>query len=257
MRITKKFTGDACIGKRVFHPAVRCSNNAALIDKAQSELDTLERRWRKRLEMQQREAAKKQAASAAAAAAAVSGRMLQGKNLPNSLGTNGSRAVVAQTASWLDRANAILSQTHIPARSEQENKIVKTSSDEVEKEMKEVERLIHEGPIIQKTSAGLPTLLEKSMSNDALIKPTQSNDGPNKRKVTDVMPTKGVNTPIQFNDHLKNVSPSDNNASRFNDKRMRRSFSYNNVQDHEDAATLMGFLSSVRQAAASSASSSK
>ncbi len=35
MRITKKFTGDACIGKRVFHPAVRCSNNAALIDKAQ------------------------------------------------------------------------------------------------------------------------------------------------------------------------------------------------------------------------------
>ena len=35
MRITKKFTGDSCIGKRVFHPAVRCSNNAALIDKAQ------------------------------------------------------------------------------------------------------------------------------------------------------------------------------------------------------------------------------
>ena len=35
MRITKKFTGDACIGKRVFHPAVRCSSNAALIDKAQ------------------------------------------------------------------------------------------------------------------------------------------------------------------------------------------------------------------------------
>jgi hypothetical protein len=35
MRITKKFTGDSCIGKRVFHPAVRCSSNAALIDKAQ------------------------------------------------------------------------------------------------------------------------------------------------------------------------------------------------------------------------------
>ncbi len=35
MRITKKFTGDACIGKRVFHPAVRCSSNAGLIDKAQ------------------------------------------------------------------------------------------------------------------------------------------------------------------------------------------------------------------------------
>jgi hypothetical protein len=35
MRITKKFTGDACIGKRVFHPAVRCPSNTAAIDKAQ------------------------------------------------------------------------------------------------------------------------------------------------------------------------------------------------------------------------------
>jgi hypothetical protein len=35
MRITKKFTGDACIGKRVFHPAVRSPSNAASIDKAQ------------------------------------------------------------------------------------------------------------------------------------------------------------------------------------------------------------------------------
>jgi len=35
MRITKKFTGDACIGKRVFHPAVRSPENAAAIDQAQ------------------------------------------------------------------------------------------------------------------------------------------------------------------------------------------------------------------------------
>lgn len=35
MRITKKFTGDACIGKRVFHPAVRCATSAPTIDKAQ------------------------------------------------------------------------------------------------------------------------------------------------------------------------------------------------------------------------------
>lgn len=35
MRITKKFTGEACIGKRVFHPAVRSSANTAAIDKAQ------------------------------------------------------------------------------------------------------------------------------------------------------------------------------------------------------------------------------
>lgn len=35
MRITKKFTGESCIGKRVFHPAVRSASNAAAIDKAQ------------------------------------------------------------------------------------------------------------------------------------------------------------------------------------------------------------------------------
>ena len=35
MRITKKFTGEACIGKRVFHPTVRTPANADLIDNAQ------------------------------------------------------------------------------------------------------------------------------------------------------------------------------------------------------------------------------
>ena len=35
MRITKKFTGESCIGKRVFHPAVRSAANATSIDKAQ------------------------------------------------------------------------------------------------------------------------------------------------------------------------------------------------------------------------------
>jgi len=40
MRVTKKFTGDACIGKRVFHPAVRTETNAAAIDKAQVSKNT-------------------------------------------------------------------------------------------------------------------------------------------------------------------------------------------------------------------------
>ena len=35
MRITKKFTGDACIGKRAFRPAVKSASNTATIDKAQ------------------------------------------------------------------------------------------------------------------------------------------------------------------------------------------------------------------------------
>jgi hypothetical protein len=257
MRITKKFTGDSCIGKRVFHPAVRCSSNAALIDKAQSELDALERRWRKRLEMQQREAAKKQAASAAAAAAAVSGRMIHGKSIHTSLGNEGSRAVVAQTASWLDRANAILSQAHAPTRSEQENKIAKANSDEVEKEMKEVERLIHEG---QETSAGLPTLLESSLTSSTTTSPISSSGAPCKRKVSDDALRIHVCPHVPKDTQLQQVPSNGDNITNFSpflDKRMKRSLSHNNVQDHEDAATLMGFLSSVRQFAASSASTSK
>lgn len=267
MRITKKFTGDSCIGKRVFHPAVRCSSNAAFIDKAQTELDALERRWRKRLEMQQREVAKKQAASAAAAAAAVSGRMIHGKAMHSSLGNNGSRAVVAQTASWLDRANAILSHAHghgpTSSTCKQESKIAKTSSDEVEEEMKEIERLIHEGPIIQKTSAGLPTLLGNSLtandtSNSNLI--PNGDTSTSKRKVSDDTSTNtGVHAHLVTSNspRLEQVSSSIDEISCFREKRMRKSFSHNNIQDHEDAATLMGFLSSVRQAAASSASISK
>lgn len=186
MRITKKFTGDACIGKRVFHPAVRCANNATAIDKAQAELDALERRWRRRLEMQQRESAKKAAASAAAAAAAASGRNhlhAQVAQLPPGgilsasasqqqpvLASNNQQikqSAVARTASWLDRANAILaSNSSLPSSTgttepcQQAQVGHSLHQREVEDEMKEVQRLIHEGPIIQQTSAGFPQLLE-------------------------------------------------------------------------------------------------
>uniref|UniRef100_A0A6V2BF89 Myb-like domain-containing protein n=3 Tax=Ditylum brightwellii TaxID=49249 RepID=A0A6V2BF89_9STRA len=179
MRITKKFTGDACIGKRVFHPAVRCANNAAAIDKAQTELDALERRWRRRLEMQQRESAKKAAASAAAAAAAASGRHhlhvhsahhsagaqlnggLYGQLTPVSASDQQlKQSVVTQTASWLDRANAILSSK---SSSSKDRAAGPTESEappaEVENQMKDIQLLIHEGPMIQQTSAGLPRLL--------------------------------------------------------------------------------------------------
>jgi hypothetical protein len=43
MRITKKFTGEACIGKRVFHPAVRSPSNAAAIDNAQVSIPVMTR----------------------------------------------------------------------------------------------------------------------------------------------------------------------------------------------------------------------
>eukprot|EP00547_Thalassionema_nitzschioides_P009435 CAMPEP_0194227504 /NCGR_PEP_ID=MMETSP0156-20130528/42892_1 /TAXON_ID=33649 /ORGANISM="Thalassionema nitzschioides, Strain L26-B" /LENGTH=514 /DNA_ID=CAMNT_0038959987 /DNA_START=1212 /DNA_END=2756 /DNA_ORIENTATION=- len=221
MRITKKFTGAACIGKRVFHPAVRCPSNTAAIDKAQAELDALERRWRRRLEIQQRESAKKAAASAAAAAAAATGRSHfststgnvqapQSQNLPQNL--------VTKTASWLDRANAILSAGQFPRRVPESHPSSSSGQDharavkalpqhELEDQMKEVERLIHEGPIIQQTTAGLPHLLE------------QANQGPPKPE----------------------LEPAD--------KRLRRCTT-NDRSGAEDAEALVGFLNSVRAAAA-------
>mmetsp|Transcript_4057 Transcript_4057/g.13332 ORF Transcript_4057/g.13332 Transcript_4057/m.13332 type:complete len:277 (+) Transcript_4057:272-1102(+) len=47
MRITKKFTGEASIGKRVFHPV---ESDQAALEVARKEVNELETRWRRKLE---------------------------------------------------------------------------------------------------------------------------------------------------------------------------------------------------------------
>uniref|UniRef100_A0A7S4JCB1 Uncharacterized protein n=1 Tax=Odontella aurita TaxID=265563 RepID=A0A7S4JCB1_9STRA len=166
MRITKKFTGADCIGKRVFHPAVRSSSNAAVIDKAQLELDGLERRWRKRLEIQQKESAKK------AATAAASGRHNYSTDglSANSHGISLSEfhvqnSTIATMAKWLDRANAVLSHD---AESLEHNQVVDATepatANMVEIQLKELEELIGLGPKIQQTFKGLPKFFKESPS---------------------------------------------------------------------------------------------
>jgi hypothetical protein len=85
--------------------------------------------------MQQRESAKKAAATAAAVA-------------------NGSRSsqenAVTRTATWLDRAESVL-------KGDSSSNDGKAS--DLESQMQEVEKLIHEGPIIQESSAELPDIL--------------------------------------------------------------------------------------------------
>lgn len=186
MRITKKFTGEACIGKRVFHPAVRSAGNASAIDKAQAELDALERRWRKRLELQQRESAKKAAASAAAVNASPQtgrGHFVQGVPVALLGAPVIQPNVVTQTASWLDRANAILKGAKIEggtisgsdSSSNGKNTFDSPSSNEIENQMREVQRLIYEGPIIQQTAAGLPQLLTYDGSDGPSVRNGVSN----------------------------------------------------------------------------------
>lgn len=110
---------------------------------AQSELETLERRWRRRLETQLRESAKKAAASAAVAAAA-SGDSLG----PGNSSENTQPNAVAQTAAWLDRAKSALLETT-------------DDVSDLHHQMQEVQQLIHEGPGIQQTSAELLHILDE------------------------------------------------------------------------------------------------
>jgi hypothetical protein len=103
-----------------------------LLHTTQAELDTLERRWRRRLELQQRESAKKAAASAVAA------------------GRPEGHHPVTQTAAWLDRAKSAL----------QEPPLLDAAAESLQYQIQEVQRLIYEGPVIQQTSADLPQMLD-------------------------------------------------------------------------------------------------
>ena len=116
---------------------------------SQAELDVLERRWRHRLEMQMRESAKKAAVSAAVAAAAAIATEA-GADRPHSINP------VTQTATWLDRAKSALQGTTgtLPQGHYYDEEA------DLEDQLQEVERLIHEGPVIQQKSAGLPQMLD-------------------------------------------------------------------------------------------------
>jgi len=262
MRITKKFTGESCIGKRVFHPAVRSADNSIAIDKAQTELDVLENIWRQRLEMQQLESAKKAAASAAAATAAsrgtviVQGVAILGASSQSSSDSRLQQTAVTQAASWLDRANVVLmgnidnneTESGSSIRKinsndypQEQNKDVSTHSsaeESLENQMKEVQRLIYEGPAIQQTTAGLPNLLLQETAATATIDQTQSSNTLIAVSTTSNIGTASITLPSIH------VTP----ALEPDDKRLRTADS--NTSGAEDAEALVGFLRSVRASAA-------
>lgn len=102
--------------------------------------------------MQQRESAKK----AAAAAVAVGRGLQDGSCDPTGKGSHRAN-VVTRTASWLDRANVLLGeQTSTDAESYIDEAV------DIQVQMQEVQRLIHEGPIIQQTSADLPEMIDQA-----------------------------------------------------------------------------------------------
>jgi len=165
--------------------------------------------------------------------------------------------------------------------------------DSVKKEMEEVQRLIHEGPIIQKTSAGF-TMLFETGSNDLPPKAsihTTSSDHTSKQQVSkdqDGKPISNSKACLSRKIPGSHTKPGDigfssvmnrtnsTSASISYDvfevppasKRLRKAYSTSNLKSvapsdsgiagaAEDAATLMEFLSSVRQAASSTGTSLK
>jgi hypothetical protein len=141
----------------------------------QSELDGLERRWRRRLEMQLRESAKKAAASAAAAAAATGrpmahtpGAAADGSDRP-AVVISGEPNLVTQTASWLDRAKSILQDPSPDSSLSQKSDGI--PSGDIMNQLHEVQRLIHEGPVIHQTSAGLSEIMDQVRSSSGTASP--------------------------------------------------------------------------------------
>lgn len=206
MRITKKFTGDSCIGKRVFHPAVRCAANAFEIDKAQAELDALEAKWRKRLETQQKEAARRanrhgsggqhQVGEGRVQASSASARPLHHSSLPQTIPADSrlglhpqpppsshhchqeQQVAVTQTATWLDKATSLLSNKN-------------ASPADVAAQLQQMEELIHEGPQIRQS---LPALVNKQaapdqvLSTDKTIAFTAPESQPSRMQVAEDLP---------------------------------------------------------------------
>ncbi len=219
--------------------------------------------------MQQKEADKKQAASVAASAAAAAAAAASAPHLHdptsalirlNASALPGNRVVVTRTASWLDRANAILSNRRMA--NEQLSKQL-GRRDEVKKEMQEVKKLIQEGPIIQKSS-------ELLRQDNNKIDTDADAEAPSKRKVSDDRDEKRSSSSANIN--LPAVTQKRTSAKDVV-KRMRKSVSHNNLEhtssaqirvdfnlstgEAEDAASFLGFISSVREEAASGASPKK
>jgi len=235
-----------------------------------SELRELESRWRKRLDMQKREAEKKIAASAAATQAAQAAASASAPHLHdptsalirlNASALPGNRVVVSRTASWLDRANAILSNRRMVCAQQSSQE---SNEDDVKKELQEIEGLIQESPIIQKSSELLHQV-DYISSDDVLSKRKVSDDRQSKTVGPQHDAIEAVTKPAQDFNKCQIESGDE--------KRLRKSLSGNNLDippsqisadynvssgEAEDAASFLGFISSVQKesVAATPASSS-
>mmetsp|Transcript_26787 Transcript_26787/g.61612 ORF Transcript_26787/g.61612 Transcript_26787/m.61612 type:complete len:460 (-) Transcript_26787:162-1541(-) len=231
MRITKKFTGDACIGKRVFHPAVpTTAATLAAMKQAQAELEDLELQWRRRMELQQSESAKKAAASAAAVAAGC-------------MPADGTTLIRA--ASWLEKAKETLVATNATVSSDESSSSTgrpSTTREEIVKQMNEVQKLLVEGPT---TSA---IARSRRGSNSAVSSTTTT-------PTTTVSATPATSAEKHGGANLfshsdsKTSEPASSGTKRHRPDDSLESPTQRQVEAEEDAQALVNFLQTVQAAA--------
>lgn len=119
MRITKKFTGSSCIGKRVFHPAVRCAENAAAMDSAQEELVALEKSWRKRMKLKKSSSRRSSSKREPKAASTVATSTLSAPSMSATAGTVGHHANPTTTSTATTTTAGIVSPPAVSPPSEE------------------------------------------------------------------------------------------------------------------------------------------
>lgn len=235
-----------CIGLKKFLTHKKTNKQAELIN--------LEKRWRRRLEMQQREASKKSAVLSPSmsnssythhlgtphgGSASNSGNHTQARYLSS------GQHIVAQTATWLDRANSVLA-----ASASNVTSATTTGSTEVENQMKEVQQLIYEGPSIQKSSAGLPHLIQSAATTQP--PPSQAQhaetdiDHQNKSTPLHQQRSSSLSPSVLPTSKRPRISSSENNLI-VNADDDSSSPSASITAGKEDAEALVGFLNSVRR----------
>lgn len=184
MRVTKKFTKEDSLGKKVFRPAVQSNAKIAKeVEVAQRKVASLYQKWKRRVETQKEEADRKSSAEASAylqkhqldaslaAAATITVGFPQQRN--STQVTPDTMPLIRKTADWLEKAEHILSQSG------------KSEEDKVT-EMNELKSLIEEGPTVLAAAGEVAKRLTDSKTNGL---PSRLNSCPDFRKMTGSSPT--------------------------------------------------------------------
>mmetsp|Transcript_17584 Transcript_17584/g.27569 ORF Transcript_17584/g.27569 Transcript_17584/m.27569 type:complete len:377 (-) Transcript_17584:52-1182(-) len=248
MRITKKFTKEESIGKKVFRPAPQHDAKVAKeVEIAQTKVAALYQSWKRRIETQKEETNRKSSVEASL----TGGIILNSKHLlpPRTKNTSHNATpetmtLVHRTAEWLVKADEILSKISNGGR----------QAEETVAEMKEIKSLIDQGPTVL-AAVGDVTKILKDVKSKGL--PSRLHSCPDFRKISGTASATSIKRkhPLIDDELVKNYDSNPINllaslssraapvpVSNGNAKQRKRKGSEVNA---EDAKAFVSFLQSV------------